>query len=90
MMVKFYHRYLNYRSHHPVDVKRGVIKSLYDRATRVTMHEEDLVKERMHLKKVFVNNDYPEAFLSATLNPVAPKPREVFKIIVIGKKDKNK
>ena len=30
----------------------------------------------MHLKKVFVNNDYPEAFLSATLNPVAPKPRE--------------
>ena len=30
----------------------------------------------MHLKKVFVNNDYPEAFLSATLNPIAPKPRE--------------
>ena len=40
----------------------------------------NLVKEHMHLKKVFVNNDYPEAFLSATLNPVAPKPREVFKI----------
>ena len=29
-------------------------------------------------------NDYPEAFLSSTLNPVAPKPR------VIGKKGKQK
>ena len=38
-------RYLNYRSHHPIHVERGVIKSLYDRATRVTTHEEDLVKE---------------------------------------------
>ena len=42
-------RYLNYRSHHPIHVKRGAIKSLYDRATRVTTHEEDLVKEHMHL-----------------------------------------
>ena len=33
----------------------------------------------MHLKKVLVNNDYPEAFLSATLNPIAPKPREMGK-----------
>ena len=47
-------RYLNYRSHHPIHVKRGVIKSLYDRATRVTTHEEDLVKEHMHLKKFFL------------------------------------
>ena len=75
---------LTYEIHHqhiqhiqpPIHVKRGVIKSLYDRATRVTTHEEDLVKEHMHLKKVFANNDYPEAFLSATLNPIAPKPRE--------------
>ena len=61
-------RYLNYRSHHPVHVKRWVIKSLYDRAMRVTTHD---TKERMHLRKVFIKNGYPEEFLSATLNHIA-------------------
>ena len=47
----------NYRSYLLVHVKRGVIKSLYDK------HDTDLVKEEMHLRKVFVKNGYPEEFL---------------------------
>ena len=33
--------YLQYNSHHPIHVKRGVVESLFDRAARVTLQQED-------------------------------------------------
>ena len=58
-------RYLHYTSHHPVHVKRGVVRSLYDRARRVTNMESDLGREEDHLHRVFSNNGYPEAIIRA-------------------------
>ena len=39
-------RYLHFQSHHPVHVKRGVVRSLFDRVNRVTTSPEDLQRER--------------------------------------------
>ena len=55
---------MNFRSHHPEHVRRGVIKSLLNRARRVVTGEENLKKEYSHLNKVFKNNGYPYDFIS--------------------------
>ena len=56
-------RYLHYSSHHPTSVLRGVVRSLFDRAKKVTTYEEDLQKENEHLNHVFTKNGYPSAFI---------------------------
>ena len=38
-------RYLNFRSHHPMHVKRGVVKCLFDRAGRLITRDEDMEQE---------------------------------------------
>ena len=38
-------RYLDFRSHHPSHVKRGLVRCLYDRARSITTRQEDLQKE---------------------------------------------
>lgn len=52
-------RYLQYDSHHPVHVKRGVEKYLFDRARSISQGQE-CQKEEQHLKDVLENNGYPE------------------------------
>ena len=42
-------RYLNLLSHHPVDVKRGLVRCLFDRAKNIMHAEDDLLKEEQHL-----------------------------------------
>ena len=56
-------RYLQFQSHHPTHVRRGVIKSLYDRARRVTTDSRKLMEEEKHLGKVFRSNGYPPSFI---------------------------
>ena len=60
-------RYLQYHSHHPVHVRRGVVKSLFDRAARVTSKPEDLHTEEEHLRNVFSMNGYPRDFVEKSI-----------------------
>ena len=56
-------KYLSFDSHHPVHVKQGVVKSLFDRARRIISQESDLRKEEDHLNEVLRNNGYPKRFI---------------------------
>ena len=64
-------RYLHFDSHHPTHVRRGVVKSLYDRARRVTTSDGNLQREIEHLNKVFYNNGYPNKFVADSARPLA-------------------
>ena len=64
-------RYLHFDSHHPTHVRRGVVKSLYDRARRVTTSDDNLQREIEHLNKVFYNNGYPNKFVADSARPLA-------------------
>ena len=56
-------RYLNFRSHHPAQVKRGIVKCLFDRARRLISDERNLRNEEDYLEEVFKGNDYPKNFI---------------------------
>ena len=49
-----------YESHHPMHVKRGVVKSLYDRARRVVTTDAGLESEN----RVLLSNGYPQSFIN--------------------------
>ena len=59
-------RYLNFNSHNPVHVRRGVVKCLYNRAENLITMEEDLQREKEHLQKVLSWNGYPKSFISSS------------------------
>ncbi|XP_062518280.1 uncharacterized protein LOC134193468 [Corticium candelabrum] len=62
-------RYLNFNSHHPHHVKKGLIRCLYDRAKNVTISPIDLKQEQHHLLQVLQHNGYPANFIHSTLPP---------------------
>ena len=64
-------RYLDFRSHHPSHVKRGLVKCLYDRARSITTRQDNLEKEECHLTKVLKENSYPSAFIRSSSLPSA-------------------
>ena len=43
---------------HPIHVRKGVVKYLFDMAGRVTTTEEKLKKAEQHLKHISVNSAY--------------------------------
>ena len=47
-------RYLHYTSHHPLHVRRGVVRCLLDRARKLITNEADLEVEVKHLREVFI------------------------------------
>ena len=49
---------MQFDSHHPMHVKRGVVKSLFDRAQAVTLEEEICVKKR-NTKKEDIHPEVP-------------------------------
>ena len=49
-------RYLQFESHHPIHVKKGVVGSLYDRAQTVTLKEENLCDEKRYLESALQEN----------------------------------
>ena len=53
-------RYLSYHSHHPLNHKLGVIRSLLDRKDCVVSTEQDKLKEDQHIVKALMNNGYPK------------------------------
>ena len=58
-------QYLSFHSHHPISHKIAVVNTLYSRAESICSTEQELEKERKHVKKVLRNNGYPERILAA-------------------------
>ena len=58
-------QYLSFHSHHPISHKIAVVNTLYSRAESICSTEQELEKERNHVKKVLRNNGYPERILAA-------------------------
>ena len=62
-------RYLDFQSHHPSHVKRGLVRCLYDRARSITTRQENLKKEECHLAEVLKQNGYPSSFIRSSSVP---------------------
>ena len=64
-------RYLNFQSKHSNNVKKGIIKSLYDRAKIICSNENLFQNEIKFVKSVLAGNNYPESFINTTLNHIS-------------------
>ena len=53
-------QYLMFDSHHPVEHKLSVIRTLLDRKDRIVTEEEDKVEEEKHVKAVLKQCKYPD------------------------------
>ena len=62
-------RYLDFWSHHPSHVKRGLVRCLYDGARSITTRQDNLQKEECHLTKVLKQNGYFSAFIRSSSLP---------------------
>ena len=67
-------RYLNFRSHHPIHVRRGLVRCLYDRARKVTTSPDSLRREEKHLESVLKWNGYPVPFIRNSSIPQSRSP----------------
>ena len=61
-------QYLDFQSHHPSHVKRGLVRCLYDRARSITTRQDNL-KEECHPAKLLKQNGYPNAFIRSSSVP---------------------
>ena len=61
-------RYIHFTSNHDDRVKRGVIRCLRSRATRIC-EAEDLEAEEEHLRTTFQKNGYPRGFVASAMRP---------------------
>ena len=66
-------RYLHFESHHPIHVKKGTVRCLYDRARNLTQRDESLKEEESHLMKTFIGNGYPRAFVQSASKQQTPR-----------------
>nr|XP_054766136.1 uncharacterized protein LOC129273118 [Lytechinus pictus] len=57
-------QYLAYDSHHPLSIKRGVVKCLYDRASRIVLKPQCTAAEKQRIASALVSNDYLRSFLN--------------------------
>ena len=62
-------RYLDFQSHHPPHVKRGLVRCLHDRARAIVSNQDKLQKEEHHLSKVLRSSGYPGAFIHSAARP---------------------
>ena len=60
--------YIHFSFNHHDSVKRGVIKCLRSRATRICK-AEDLAAEEEHLRMTFQMNGYPKEFIAGAMRP---------------------
>ena len=66
-------RYLHFESHHPIHIKKGTVRCLYDRARNLTQRDESLKEEESHLMKTFIGNCYPRAFVQSASKQRTPR-----------------
>jgi hypothetical protein len=60
-------RYLNFNSNHPPHVKRGLIRSLHDRASTIRQERQDLVKETSSLRSDLQLSSYTKGFIDSVI-----------------------
>ena len=60
---------LDFQSHHPAHVKRGLVRSLYDRAQAIASTQDNMQNEEHHLSKVLRSNGDPGAFIHSAARP---------------------
>ncbi|XP_074661617.1 uncharacterized protein LOC141914249 [Tubulanus polymorphus] len=63
-------QYLNFNSNHPLEHKKGVVRTLNHRAESVVSDPVDMLEEVNHVKKALSFNDYPAWITSP--NPCKP------------------
>ena len=66
-------RYLNFHSHHPVHVKRGLVKCLFERARSIITTQESLQEEEEHVVESLKQNEYPGTFICAASKTLQSK-----------------
>ena len=66
-------RYLNFHSHHPVHVKRGLVKCLFERARSIITTQESLREEEKHVVEALKQNGYPDTFICAASKALRSK-----------------
>ena len=65
-------QYLNWKSNHPLEHKRSVVRTLYNRASSHCTKPEDEVKEKSHVQQVLKANGYQEWAFNIPLRKPAP------------------
>ena len=58
-----------FQSHHPVHVKRGLVRCLYDGARNIVQSGCDLQREKQQLGEVLRSNSYPAGFIGRSSEP---------------------
>ena len=65
---------LTYISHHPMSVKRSVVKTLFKRLEAIPSDENSKREEHSFLRNVFIANQYPIYILTCPQKPQDPLP----------------
>ena len=66
-------RYLRFKSHHPTDVKGGVVRCFHNTARGIISTQDNLKKEVDHLAGVLKQNAYPANFICNASAPPTQK-----------------
>ncbi len=69
-------RFLRFDSHHPLTVKRGLIKCLTTRARKLCSTEESEKAEIRHISKALQCNNYPRHFIQKCIHRKNPSSSE--------------
>jgi len=77
-------QYIAFDSHHPTSVKRGLVKCLFDRASRIVTSPQQPSKERTRVRNALSLNGYPRRFVQNTKkNESEPRDPKVYKSFVV-------
>ena len=64
----FTKQYLNFNSHHPYDIKKGIIHCLQDRVKAICSDSNAYQDEMKSLRDNLLHNNYPASIISAQRN----------------------
>ena len=77
-------QYIAFDSLHPISVKRGLVKCLFDRASRIVTSPQQPCKERTRVRSALSLNGYPRRFIHNTKNRSSePRDQKVYKTFTV-------